>query len=432
MNHKKNRVGRTVRVGRIFALAAISTLALVFIMASLAEPLQATKSTAGTLAKAQNAMKARVAVTHTVMATGDNTFTPAVITVTVGDTVQWVRMGGFHNVVSDDLFRLSDDPLGDPSSSWSTVSFTFTEAGTFDYYCEPHQGLGMEGQVIVVPAEEPEETATPTTTVTMTVTSTVTVTMTPTTMTPMPTATPVMTVTPVMTATPVMTSTPVMTTTPVMTDPDATETPTSIPTVPTVPAPMTGTVTVTDIVISEVFYHGGATGQAGASEDWFELQNLGGSTIDITNWWVCIRRSYETFANLTILSGDLMLSPGEIVVVQSPIDLLTESDFSIYVGENGARPDFGNPDHMVDFLQWGSPINQGRADVAVQKGIWTETAMDTYSFVPAAEVGESIALVGGAGDSAGNYANGSPSQGNSNPAPLEDLLYYLPFVAPQE
>jgi len=25
----------------------------------------------------------------------------------------------------------------------------FTEAGTYEYYCEPHQGAGMQGKVVV-------------------------------------------------------------------------------------------------------------------------------------------------------------------------------------------------------------------------------------------------------------------------------------------
>ncbi|MDA7432233.1 plastocyanin/azurin family copper-binding protein, partial [Synechococcus sp. AH-601-O06] len=33
-----------------------------------------------------------------------------------------------------------------PGESWEE---TFTEAGTFDFYCEPHRGAGMVGKVIV-------------------------------------------------------------------------------------------------------------------------------------------------------------------------------------------------------------------------------------------------------------------------------------------
>ena len=33
-----------------------------------------------------------------------------------------------------------------PGESWEE---TFSEAGTYDYYCEPHRGAGMVGKVIV-------------------------------------------------------------------------------------------------------------------------------------------------------------------------------------------------------------------------------------------------------------------------------------------
>ena len=36
--------------------------------------------------------------------------------------------------------------LSHPGESWEE---TFSEAGTFDYYCEPHRGAGMVGKVIV-------------------------------------------------------------------------------------------------------------------------------------------------------------------------------------------------------------------------------------------------------------------------------------------
>jgi plastocyanin len=30
-----------------------------------------------------------------------------------------------------------------------TVSSKFTTAGTYGYYCEPHQGAGMKGKIVV-------------------------------------------------------------------------------------------------------------------------------------------------------------------------------------------------------------------------------------------------------------------------------------------
>ncbi|MEZ4663267.1 MAG: hypothetical protein R2911_37450 [Caldilineaceae bacterium] len=61
----------------------------------------------------------------------NNFFAPASITIYVGDTVEWKRLNGFHNVRSDDgLFRFGD-ANGNVSNTWDTVSFTFTEPGIY-------------------------------------------------------------------------------------------------------------------------------------------------------------------------------------------------------------------------------------------------------------------------------------------------------------
>lgn len=82
-----------------------------------------------------------------------NLFTPKVITVTVGDTVTWMRLNGAHNVHADNnSFRLGEPPSNNPGSTWITVSHTFTGAGIFLYYCDAHGasgGVGMSGRVIV-------------------------------------------------------------------------------------------------------------------------------------------------------------------------------------------------------------------------------------------------------------------------------------------
>lgn len=94
----------------------------------------------------------------------NNLFTPDSITIFVGDTVTWLRAEGFHNIRAEDgLFRLGENPAGDPGSTWTTVSHTFTQPGTFRYYCEAHGGPGgngMAGTVIVL-APDPVPSATP-------------------------------------------------------------------------------------------------------------------------------------------------------------------------------------------------------------------------------------------------------------------------------
>ncbi|MGB0387710.1 MAG: cupredoxin domain-containing protein [Ardenticatenaceae bacterium] len=89
-------------------------------------------------------------MTVAVGGTGD-VFTPANITIQVGDTVTWNNEGGWHNVVSDAL-KENGDPLftsGNASTENWTESFKFTEPGSYRYVCTPHESSGMVGIVTV-------------------------------------------------------------------------------------------------------------------------------------------------------------------------------------------------------------------------------------------------------------------------------------------
>lgn len=80
----------------------------------------------------------------TVNVTG-TAFSPATVTIQVGDTVTWVNNNqGTHNVVAEDGSFQS----GGPEDSF-TFSHTFDSAGTFGYFCEPHRAFGMTGTVTV-------------------------------------------------------------------------------------------------------------------------------------------------------------------------------------------------------------------------------------------------------------------------------------------
>ncbi|HEX7789161.1 MAG TPA: cupredoxin family copper-binding protein [Afipia sp.] len=73
------------------------------------------------------------------------TFTPAELTVATGTTVTWVNHDDIpHSVVEKDKkFRSKALDTDD------SYSFTFTAAGTFDYFCGLHPH--MVGKVIVKP-----------------------------------------------------------------------------------------------------------------------------------------------------------------------------------------------------------------------------------------------------------------------------------------
>ncbi len=85
------------------------------------------------------------AAVHTVD-TDVMSFSPAVMTIQVGDTVTWTNAdNGLHNVVADDESFDSGAPSTD---SWQ-FSHTFTTGGSYDYSCETHAAQGMTGTIIV-------------------------------------------------------------------------------------------------------------------------------------------------------------------------------------------------------------------------------------------------------------------------------------------
>jgi halocyanin-like protein len=80
---------------------------------------------------------------------GNFAFDPPAVHVDNGATVvwEWTGQGGGHNVVSD-----GEGPIdsGEPvSSEGETYETTFDSDGIYNYVCEPHEGQGMKGSVVV-------------------------------------------------------------------------------------------------------------------------------------------------------------------------------------------------------------------------------------------------------------------------------------------
>jgi plastocyanin len=71
------------------------------------------------------------------------TFTPKELTVAVGTTVKWVNHDDIPHTVVEKKTTFGSKALDTDDS----YSFTFTSAGTFDYFCGLHPH--MVGQVIV-------------------------------------------------------------------------------------------------------------------------------------------------------------------------------------------------------------------------------------------------------------------------------------------
>jgi len=71
-------------------------------------------------------------------------------TIAVGDTIEWVWVSGVHSTTSGTCTTTcAEDGIWDSGSgSGMTFSHTFTQAGSFPYFCEVH-GAMMQGTVIV-------------------------------------------------------------------------------------------------------------------------------------------------------------------------------------------------------------------------------------------------------------------------------------------
>lgn len=79
----------------------------------------------------------------------DFSFSPATVTVNVGDSVTWTLAGGAHTTSSGsapDLDGLWDQAL----TADAPFTFTFEEPGTYEYFCRFHADF-MTGTVIVEP-----------------------------------------------------------------------------------------------------------------------------------------------------------------------------------------------------------------------------------------------------------------------------------------
>jgi len=77
-------------------------------------------------------------------------FDPPVVRVDPGTEVvwEWTGEGGAHNVVSTEAPEdfSSEDVIAEAGHTWSQ---TFEQTGTYFYYCQPHQALGMHGAILV-------------------------------------------------------------------------------------------------------------------------------------------------------------------------------------------------------------------------------------------------------------------------------------------
>ena len=95
--------------------------------------------------------------TETHVVTVDSTnlrFTPSTLTINEGDTLRFVWGGQAlpHNSVEENSVFDSGDP--ERAVDYGHV-FDYDSAGTYSFFCEPHEAVGMTGSVTVVDVEAP-------------------------------------------------------------------------------------------------------------------------------------------------------------------------------------------------------------------------------------------------------------------------------------
>lgn len=85
---------------------------------------------------------------------GDFVYDPETVQIQPGATVRWEWESDFHNVVPEEIpdGATWEGTPGGASTTYDTgytYSYTFTETGTYSYYCQPHRQQGMVGEVVV-------------------------------------------------------------------------------------------------------------------------------------------------------------------------------------------------------------------------------------------------------------------------------------------
>lgn len=95
------------------------------------------------------------AATHDV-SVNDNFFSPAELTIAVGDTVRWTNAAGIHNVFScaatqngcESEVAAESFNNGLPRAGLWVFSHTFTDPGSNPYLCQSHSSF-MQGKIVV-------------------------------------------------------------------------------------------------------------------------------------------------------------------------------------------------------------------------------------------------------------------------------------------
>lgn len=98
------------------------------------------------------------------VAVASNEFTPEFLTVEPGATVLFEHASGTHTVTfyhdaGDRQHRVPEgvEYFDESFSSGDTASVVLERPGVYDYYCKPHESLGMVGSVVVGENDDPDQ-----------------------------------------------------------------------------------------------------------------------------------------------------------------------------------------------------------------------------------------------------------------------------------
>lgn len=153
------------------------------------------------------------------------------------------------------------------------------------------------------------------------------------------------------------------------------------------------------VVISEVGYDVLFAGET----KWVELHNTGTSEVDVSSLILCHWPVYSRLDQAGLLSGSLDLQPGAYVVLSWSAIGVGDGEIGLYVDDS-----FESPSSMIDYMEYGSS-GHVRSSVATSAGLWAAGQQ-----VPAANAGETLAVVNPSGSFAAKWASVTPTPGAAN------------------
>ena len=140
--------------------------------------------------------------------------------------------------------------------------------------------------------------------------------------------------------------------------------------------------------------------------DMVEIKNTGAVGVNVSSYQLCSFPDYVELQNLTLESGgDLMLMPGEIIVLSghfSEVSNLADNELGLYI--NGS---FGSSSSIIDYVEWGS-TGHTRSGTAVTAGIWS-----TGDFLAAPAAGMSVSW-DGSSNAISSWSVGASTFGEEN------------------